>query len=137
MSGVANLRTGISSMNRLRAAIADMPLRIRSGVAKEAAEVLTAEIRQDFAAKVTVYDTPRPLSVTGAPLSLVKSGRTRSELAFVAIGTIVRAQLGSKYGKYLVGKYKVMPMSLPSAWAKKLEGIVAEWAAAWAKEAAR
>lgn len=137
MSGVANLRTGISSMNRLRAAIADMPLRIRSAVAKEAAEVLTAEVRKDFAAKVTVYDTPRPLSVGGQSLSLVKTGRTRAELAFVAVGTIVRAQLGSKYAKYLVGKYKVLPMSLPASWAALLEKVVAEYAADWAKEASR
>ena len=137
MSGVANLRGGISSMNRLRSAIADMPVRVRSAVAKDAAELLSAEVRKDFAAGVTVYDTPRPLGVAGNALSLTQSGRTRSELAFVAIGTIVRAQLGSKYARFLIGKYKVLPMSLPTAWAEKLGKLVAEFAADFAKEAAR
>lgn len=137
MSGVANMAAGISSMNRLRASIASLPVRIRSAVAKDAAEVLTAEVRESFSAGSTVYDTPRPLSVDGAPLTLVKSGRTKADLVFVAIGTIVRAQLGTKYAKFLVGKYKVLPSSLPAAWRAKLEQLVGEYVADFAKETAR
>ena len=137
MSGVASMRQGIDSMNRLKGAIRDLPIRIRSAVAKDAAEVLNMELRADFAEGRTVYDTPRPLSVDGKPLTLVKTGRTRDALSFVVIGTILRAQLGAKYARYLIGKYKILPMSLPAAWRGKLERIVREFREDWERELAR
>lgn len=137
MSGVPNARTGIDSMNRLKAAIKDLPIRIRSAVAQDAAGVLNNEMRSAFNSGRTVYDTPRPLSVNGAPLTLVKTGATRSALFFVVIGTILRAQLGTKYGKYLVGKYGVMPQSLPAAWRAKLTQIVDEYRADFEREYGR
>lgn len=137
MSGVANMRQGIDSMNRLKRSIADLPLRIRTAVAKDAAEVLNMELRSDFDSGKTVYDTPRPLSVTGKPLTLVKTGKTRAALQFVVIGTILRAQLGAKYARYLVGKYKILPQSLPAAWRAKLQKIVDEFREDYARELAR
>lgn len=134
MSGVANMAQGITSMNRLKRAIKDLPLRIRSAVAKDAAEVMNMELRSDFASGRTVYDTPRPLSVQGKPLTLVKTGKTREALSFVVIGTILRAQLGMKYARYLVGKYAILPMSLPAAWRAKLQQIVREYREDFARE---
>lgn len=134
MSGVANIGTGITSMNRLRSSIKALPLRIRSAVAKDAEAILTREVQDDYDAGRTVYDTPRPSSVSGAPLTLKQSGKTRGALAFVAIGTIVRAQLGTRYAKYLVGKYKILPQSLPAAWRALLEKMVGEYRDDWARE---
>ena len=127
MSGVANMQRGIDSMNRLKSAIRDLPLRIRTAVAKDAAGILNVELHKDFAAGETVYDTPRPLSVKGKPLTLVKTDRVRSALNFVVIGTILRAQLGTKYARYLIGKYKILPMSLPASWRTKLEQLVRDY----------
>lgn len=171
MSGVAGLARGITSINRLRASIKALPLRIRTAVAKDAAEILTDELRADFKAGRTVYDTPRPLSVDGQPLSLVSGrgarhryrhqhastvgevkaleakreqldayrgrGHVKDSLAFVQIGTIIRAQLGQPYAKYLVGKYKILPQRLPVSWQAKLETIVREYAEDFEREAMR
>lgn len=137
MSGVKNITRGIDSINRLKAAIKDTPLRIRRAVALDAAEILSARMRDSFAAGQTVYDTPRPLSVDGKPLSLVKTGRTKEALNFVAIGTILRAQLPTKYAKFLVGKYKIMPQRLPAAWAQELATLVREYREVFEQEMAR
>lgn len=137
MSGVRNMAQGITSLNRLRASIRELPLRLRSAVAKDAEGVLTNLMQDEFAAGRTVYDTPRPLGVKGNRLSLVKTGKTKSALHFVAIGTIVRAQLGTRYAKYLIGKYQIMPQRLPVAWQMKLEQFVREYVQVFEAEAAR
>ncbi len=127
MSGVANMAKGISSLNRLRASIRDLPLRIRAEVATKAAGILTARLRDDFDSGRTVYGASRPLSVAGTALDLTVSGKTHGALAFVSVGTIVRAQLSTRYAKYLVGKYKILPSSLPAAWRVELETLVRDY----------
>lgn len=137
MSGVAGLSKGIRSIAALKSALRDLPIRIRSSVAKDAAEVLNVEMRADYASARTVYDTPRPLSVDGKRLSLVKTGRTFGQLFFVVTGTILRAQLGTKYARFLIGKYSIMPQRLPAAWSAKLEKIVREYREDFEREALR
>lgn len=141
MSGVANMSAGITSLNRLRSTIKALPLRIRSAVAKDAEEVLTRRAQEAYDSGKTVYETPRPTSKAkgseGAALTLKKSGKARGALAFVAIGTIVRAQLGMRYAKYLVGKYKILPQSLPALWRSDLEKLVREYAEDFQREALR
>lgn len=137
MSGVPNLAKGITSLNRLRSSIKALPLRIRTAVAKDAAEILTREIRDEYDSGRTVYDTPRPLGVAGQPLSLVKTGKVRGSLAFVTVGTIVRAQLSTRYARYLVGKYKILPQRLPVKYAQALEQLVREYVEDFEREAAR
>lgn len=134
MSGV---RGNLSSLRKLRQAIADLPPRMRRAVATEAAEALDVEIKNDFAAGRTVYDTPRPLGVNGNPLSLVKTGRAKRGLGVTAFETIVRAELPTRYAKYLVGKYRVMPQTLPVTWQLLLQRIVGEYRDDWAREQAR
>lgn len=137
MSGVTNMRGGLDSINRLKRAIADLPLRVRAAVAEDAVGVLNLEIKAAFDAGQTVYDTPRPRSVAkahpGAALSLEKTGKTRGELAFVRVGTILRAQLGSKYGRYLI-RYGVLPQRLPARWSQKLTDLVDEYRADFERE---
>ncbi len=137
MSGVANLNAGITTIARLRKAIADLPLRIRQAVATDAADALNAEVRADFARGVTVYDEPRPAGVKGQKLSLVKTGTTKRETGFDAKGTIVRAELATRYAKYLVGKYRILPQKIPPAWQRMLEKIVREYREDWEREALR
>lgn len=127
MSGIKDLAKNIATVDKLRTTIKALPLRIRTAVARDAAEVLTWSIREQYDAGRTVYDTPRPLSVDGDKLTLKKSGTTRATLSFVTVGTIVRAQLSTKYSKYLVGKYKVLPQRLPIAYSEALQKIVREY----------
>jgi hypothetical protein len=61
---------------------------------------------------------------TGKPLDLVKTGRTRADLAFATLGTVVRVVLAAPYQKYLIGKYKILPIQvIPVAWDKSLDRI--------------
>ena len=72
----------------------------------------------------------------GGRLNLRETGATRSDVYFVAIGTLVRAQLGPKYAKYLIGKYKILPSQgpLPSRWSEALGRNMREVADAyWAE----
>ncbi len=137
MSGVRNMRAGITSIGKLNVRMRELPLRIRASVAKDAEAVLTKLMRDEFNAGKTVYDSPRPLGVNGNALTLVKSGKVKNALFFVAIGTILRASLGTKYARYLIGKYKIMPHSLPAAWRAKLEQIVREHEEDFAREMSR
>lgn len=139
MSGVANMAAGITSLNRLRGAIKALPLRIRTAVAKDAEAILTREVQDAYDGGQTVYGVARPLSkVTGQPLTLQKTGATRRDLSFVAVGTIVRAVLGRKYQRYLVGKYQVLPSGLlPAVWREKIEKVVHEFAEDFEREALR
>lgn len=141
MSGVRNMQKGITSLARLRAAIRDLPLKIQESVATDAAGYLDIETRADFAAGRTVYDTPRPLGIgkktIGKPLTLVKSKRTRDNLGVTAVGRIVRAALGTPYAKYLVGKYQVLPQTLPASWQEYLNNLVREYREDFQREALR
>lgn len=132
---------GITSLNRLRGSIRELPLRIRSAVAKDAEGILNREMRGAFDAGRTVYDTPRPLSVAkgreGSKLTLKKTGRTYAQLYFVTIGTILRAQLPTKYAKYLIGRYQIMPQSLPAKWRVELEQLVQDYVRIFEEEALR
>lgn len=142
MSGIANMAAGITSINRFRSAVKALPLRIRSAVAKDSEAVLTRQTQEAYDGGETVYGTPRPTSKSkerpGAALTLRKSGKVRGSLAFVAIGTILRAQLGMRYAKYLVGKYGVLPNGrIPALMRAELEKIVREYAEDFEREALR
>ena len=74
-----------------------------------------------------MYGDARPKGVDGRPLTLVRTGRTRSMVRFSATGTIVRAVLAVPYAKYLIGKYEILPNGrLPSTWRKTITRVVGE-----------
>lgn len=135
MSGVANMAKGIASIAKLKSAMRELPIRVRADVAREAAPVLNRLLHSDFDAGRTVYGDARPLGVDGKPLDLTKSGKTRATLNFVSVGTILRVQLGTKYARYLVGKYKVLPTTLPAAYRGELEALVRSHVEAFQREA--
>lgn len=64
----------------------------------------------------------------GAQLDLVFSGDTQRQLRFVVNGTLIRCALGPRYAKYLIGKYKILPIgdrtSMPVAWVRALDELV-------------
>lgn len=137
MSGVRNMSRGIASVAAFRAAVRELPLRLRAAVAKDGEGILTRKVREDFDGGRTAYGLARPLSTEGKALDLMRTGAARASLAFTAVGTILRASLGPRYSKYLVGKYAVLPQSLPVAWRVELEQLVADYRQVWAEEVSR
>jgi hypothetical protein len=165
MSGIRNLREGIDSINRLKRAIRELPLRMQAAAAADTAGFVDVELRADFAAGQTVYDTPRSTGAKGNKLSLVdprptptgrkwrnprqgpksmgkkvkgtyphRGGHVRDSLGFTSDGRVIRAVLGQQYARYLVGKYWILPMSLPYAWRDRIKQIVDEYFEIWAHE---
>jgi hypothetical protein len=61
-------------------------------------------------------------------VSLVRTGKTRDQLRFVVNGTIIRCALGPRYAKYLIGKYKILPIgdrtAMPANWTRALDELV-------------
>lgn len=83
-------------------------------VAAKVAPQLTALARADFNAQTNPYGDPWGPKVDGSRPTLVKSGATRASLGYVATGTILRAALGTRWAKYLLGHgWKLLPSGKP------------------------
>ncbi len=102
---------------RLRA----LPIKTAQAVATRVAPTLSDATRAAYSSSADVYGAARVPSVSGAPLTLVRSGATQASLRFVSIGTQVRCSLGTPYAKYLIGKYRILPNGpLPTAWGAQI-----------------
>jgi hypothetical protein len=107
---------------RLRA----LPKTAAIKVAAKSAPAITALAQSAYDGGTTVYGGARPSGKSGA-LSLVATGRTRATLRFVAVGSIVRVALGTRYARFLIGKYGILPMAtLPTAWGEALGRVSVE-----------
>jgi hypothetical protein len=114
-----------ATIKDLKAKIKALPVTLAAEVAKQGAPLMTQLTDQAFDGGRTVYDDARPLGVDGQALSLKKSGRTRSQMRFERVGTRIRCVLPSKYARYLIGKYSILPNgALPVHWARALTEIV-------------
>ena len=112
----------IGKLRDLAKRLQSIPTTVAQNVARAVAPELTSVARADFDAGRTAYGAARPLGKGGQALSLVKSGITQGSIRFVDIGTRVRAVLGARYAKYLVGKYGILPKGpLPRAWATTID----------------
>jgi hypothetical protein len=121
---VSGLRGELGSIRRLNKKLLTMSTEMSQKVARRAASALSYFARTSYGANNTVYDDPRKLSVDGNPLSLVRTGRVKRDLYFVADGTKVRMKFGPKYAKYLIGKYTILPIgkaTLPWKWQEALQ----------------
>lgn len=106
-------------ISAVRTALQRLPLTVGARVASAAAPALTGAAGASFDAGRTAYDTPRPLGVDGNALALRATGATREMVRFVANGTILRCVLGTRYARYLIGKYAILPASkaaIPAGW---------------------
>ena len=121
------LKGDLSSLRALKARLRQMPVTVAHSVAQRAAPAITELATQAYDGNRSVYGEPRPAStVDGHELTLERTGATRRALRFVANGTIVRCVLGTRYARYLVGKYGVLPNgALPVRWADRLAQVVA------------
>jgi hypothetical protein len=117
-------RIGAGSFQDIKARLRALPTSMAHDVARSAAPVLTAMAREAFASGVNVYGDERPTGVDGRFLDLRDTGATEASLLFVANGSIMRCVLGPKYAKYLIGKYKILPIgdrtAIPVAWYREI-----------------
>jgi hypothetical protein len=121
------LKGNLASIKGMKQAIRALPVTVAADISKRAAPALTDLTQTAFNSNATVYNESRPAGVNGNSLSLVKSGATRDALRFVSVGTIVRCVLPTKWAKYLIGRYGILPNgALPVKWSARLKEIVAE-----------
>lgn len=120
-------RIGLSFRD-LRKKLNAMPATVSQAVAREVAPDLSARVAGAWDAGRTVYGDARPVGVDGRKLTLNRTGLARTMAVFTAVGTIVRSAIGPTYVKYLIGKYKVMPIgnaAMPAAWKRAIDAAVA------------
>lgn len=135
-----SLKGNTRNLRLLNRQLAAMPKVLAQKVAAQAAGEITALAQASYDGGRTVYGDPRPAGVKGNALSLVESGFTRGALRFVSDGgTKIRASLGRRYAKYLIGKYVILPIgnaALPFAWLSRLRTITQQQGAAQLRRAA-
>ncbi len=99
--------------------------RVAEAVALAGASALTRAALLAYDSGTTVYGGGRPQGERGS-LDLVKSGAVRSMLRFSALGRRIRCNLATKYARYLIGRYRILPSgnaALPVDWADQLTAI--------------
>ena len=121
------LRGDISKISQLKSRLRELPTTVAADVAARAAPAMTALTTEAHAARRGVYGTPYKGGV-----SLERTGAMGRALSFRADGRIVRCVLGprdkrgTQYGKYLIGRYQILPNgALPAEWSRRLGEIVA------------
>lgn len=125
--GRSGVRQSGGSIRDIKRNISALPTSIAHSVAQRAAPVLTELAAGAFDSNQNVYGESRPAGVKGNALSLDKTGATRATVRFVANGTTVRCVLGTKYAKYLIGKYQILPNgAMPVRWSEALGMLVKE-----------
>lgn len=124
---MVSLKGNVGDLKRLGKRLNAFPTTLVHAVANQTAPVLTVEAAGAHAARRSVYGESYGNSlVTGDPLTLDKTGLTGSTIRFTATGSVVRCVLGPKYSRFLIGKYRILPMGkMPIAWAEKIRRIVA------------
>ncbi len=118
------LRGNPRDLRALAKSLRQSPRVLAQNVAAKAAPVISSLAQAAYDSGSTVYDEPRPLGVAGQQLDLVVSGKVRGALGFSAVGTIVRCVLGPRYSRFLVGKYRILPLgALPVRWSRAIGEI--------------
>ena len=123
----SSLSGRLDNFRRLKSTLRKLPQAVAVRAAQRAAPELTQLTRSAFDSGRTVYDQPRPRGEEGNQLDLVETGAVRSLLRFDSFGTTVRAVLSTRYARFLIGKYKILPNgAIPLEWQKVLREIVEE-----------
>lgn len=127
-------KIGSTSIRDIKARIQALPTSVAHDVAQRAAPLLTNFARASFTARENVYGDPWPIGANGNQVSLIRTGATARALGFVANGSILRCILGNNYQRYLIGKYKILPIgdrsAIPAKWFNALNQTVRDVQAA-------
>lgn len=126
VSGVKQLRGG--SFRDIKKRLTGLGVIASRDVSARAAPVITSALREAFDGARDVYGAPRRVGVDGGTLSLVRTGATRATLGFTVQGTTLRARLGTRWAKYLIGRYRILPIgdrtAIPAKWKRAIDVIV-------------
>lgn len=115
------LRGNPQTLRALAKSMRQLPKTVAQDVAKRVAPVITDKAQAAYSGGVTVYGDPRPAGVHGNALDLIETGDTQARVHFVAIGTVVRCVLPTRQARFLIGKYRIMPLgALPVAWSEAI-----------------
>ncbi len=120
---MSGLKGDLSKIRGLEKSLAELPRVLAMKVAAASASAITSMARATFKAGENAYGDPWEPGADGERVDLEKSGRLAAGVAYVAIGTRLRAQLGPKYARYQVGKRPIFPRSgakLPIAYVATL-----------------
>lgn len=124
---MAGLRRIGKSLRDIKADIARQSLSVAHDIAQRVAPAITSQARDAYLSGRNVYGDTRPRSVTGKALSLIESGDTLANVRFRVSGTVMWCDLGTPYAKYLIGKYKILPIgdrtAVPVSWARTIRAI--------------
>jgi hypothetical protein len=119
------LKGNLGTLSGLKKRLRSMPVTVAHDVAQKAAPVLTRELEFAYDAGRSVYGDVWQLGADGSPVTLERTGATRSLLAFTATGTIIRAVLGTSWARFLIGKYGILPNgAMPAHWPLLLARVV-------------
>lgn len=114
-----------SKLKTFAAKLRALPVTLAAEVATDAAPAMTELAQGAYDGGRTVYGEARPAGVDGKPLDLEVTGATKATLQFVSIGTIIRCRLGTRWAKFLIGKYRILPNGgMPTVWRARLDTIV-------------
>jgi hypothetical protein len=117
----------MTDIRDLKKKIQQLPLTVAHTVAQRAAPEMTRLTKAAYSGGKTAYGGPRPTGTGGRRLGLVRTGATEQSVGFHAAGTVIRCVLGTKYAKYLIGKYQILPSrTIPRDWMLRLRQITQE-----------
>lgn len=105
-----------AGLRELRQRLASLP-EVNAAVARRAAGAVTASFQASFDARMSPYGNPWRAGKRG-PVTLHKSGRLRSGIQFVPVGTRLRCALGAPYARYQIFR-GILPRGgapLPAQW---------------------
>jgi hypothetical protein len=121
---MSSLKGNLASINGFKGRLRSLPVKLAQSVATRAAPAMTGLTRGAFDGGRTVYGGTRPGGVRG-PLTLEQTGATKRNLRFHSVGTVVRCVLGTRWAKFLIGKYEILPNGrLPAEWSDRLRALV-------------
>ena len=127
----AGLKGPIDTVRALERRISDLPRVLAQKVAAGCAEEITRLAKGTFAASENAYGDPWKPGEEGQTVTLKQSGELSRGVAYMAIGTKLRARLGPRYSKYQVGTRPILPTGkLPIAYQDALRAKTAEIVAA-------
>jgi len=125
---MASLKGNVSDLKSLGRRLTSFPTTLVHAVAGQTAPALTIAATSAHAARRSVYgESYGESTATGKPLTLDRTGLAASTIRFIATGSVVRCVLGPSYSRFLIGRYRILPMGrMPAEWADKIRQIVSK-----------
>jgi len=126
---MSGLKGNLGKLRELERGLRDLPRTLAIKVAARSASAITDLARATFAAGENAYGDPWESGAHGERVSLHRSGKLAAGVAYIAIGTKLRAKLGPSYAKYQIGKRPVFPRAgahLPIAYVGTLRAKAGE-----------